>query len=91
MTASSTLRSLLTLALAALASGTAQRAFADPVSQHAIEGAAIATLTIPGYDIATGKGRVWVRGTRILLTAVDPTSNSISAVYGPPSGAVPCV
>jgi virginiamycin B lyase len=39
-----------------------------------------------GGDIATGAGKVWVRATRTLLTAIEPATNSVSAVYSPPSG-----
>lgn len=50
------------------------------------------SLTIPlgmeggGGDIATGAGQVWVRGTKVLLAAIDPATNQVSAVYGPPAG-----
>jgi streptogramin lyase len=39
-----------------------------------------------GGDIATGAGRVWVRGTGVLLVSVDPATNTVAAVYGPPAG-----
>lgn len=50
-----------------------------------------AVLTIPlglggGGDIATGGGRVWVRGTDVLLASIDPLDNRVAAVYGPPAG-----
>ena len=49
-------------------------------------------VTIPlgmdggGGDIATGGGRVWVRGTGVLLAAIDPQTNQVSRFYGPPAG-----
>jgi virginiamycin B lyase len=49
-------------------------------------------VTIPlgmeggGGDIATGGGRVWIRGTKVLLAAVDPTTNRVATIYGPPAG-----
>jgi DNA-binding beta-propeller fold protein YncE len=49
-------------------------------------------VTIPlgmeggGGDIATGGGRVWIRGTKVLLASLDPSTNSVTAVYGPPAG-----
>ncbi len=43
-------------------------------------------MTGGGGDIATGAGRVWVRGTAVLLAAIDPVSNGVTAVYGPPEG-----
>jgi virginiamycin B lyase len=39
-----------------------------------------------GGDIAVGAGRVWVRATTVLLSAIDPISNRVVARYGPPSG-----
>ena len=39
-----------------------------------------------GGDIATGGGAVWVRGTKVLLAAVDPTTNEVTTIYGPPAG-----
>ena len=39
-----------------------------------------------GGDIAVGKGRVWVRATKVLLTAIDTANNETSVVFGPPSG-----
>lgn len=40
----------------------------------------------PGGDIAAGAGRVWVRATRTALSVIDPTTDEVSARYGPPSG-----
>ncbi|MEO6166029.1 MAG: hypothetical protein ABIO46_07905, partial [Chitinophagales bacterium] len=39
-----------------------------------------------GGDITTGGGRIWVRATKVLLSAIDPASNHVAVVYGPPSG-----
>jgi virginiamycin B lyase len=39
-----------------------------------------------GGDIATGAGRVWVRGKKILLAEIDPAVNRVVRVFGPPSG-----
>lgn len=39
-----------------------------------------------GGDITTGGGRVWVRGTDVLLAAIDPETNLVSRIYGPPAG-----
>ena len=39
-----------------------------------------------GGDIATGAGRVWVRGVDTLLATIDPTTNRINQVFGPPEG-----
>jgi len=39
-----------------------------------------------GGDIATGGGKVWIRGTKVLLAAVDPTTNRVATIYGPPAG-----
>jgi virginiamycin B lyase len=45
-------------------------------------------VSIPGTgdDIATGAGRVWIRGTRTLLLSIDPRDNTIIDRYGPPAG-----
>ena len=51
-----------------------------------------AIVTIPlgmeggGGDIDIGGKRVWVRGTKVLLAAVDSENNVVSHVFGPPSG-----
>jgi YVTN family beta-propeller protein len=51
-----------------------------------------AVITIPlgmeggGGDIATGGGKVWVRGTKVLLATIDPKTNRVSSIYGPPAG-----
>jgi virginiamycin B lyase len=39
-----------------------------------------------GGDIAAGGGRVWVRGTRVLLAAIDPATNRVVERFGPPAG-----
>jgi virginiamycin B lyase len=39
-----------------------------------------------GGDIAAGAGRVWVRASRVLLSAIDPITNRVVARYGPPAG-----
>lgn len=39
-----------------------------------------------GGDIATGAGFVWVRGTKVLLAAIDPATNAVLTIYGPPAG-----
>jgi len=39
-----------------------------------------------GGDIATGGGRVWVRGTKVLLASIDPVTNQVTTLYGPPAG-----
>lgn len=39
-----------------------------------------------GGDIAVGGGRVWVRGKGVLLAAIDPATNQVVEVLGPPAG-----
>jgi DNA-binding beta-propeller fold protein YncE len=39
-----------------------------------------------GGDLTVGRGSVWVRATRTLLTRIDTHSNRVVARYGPPSG-----
>ena len=39
-----------------------------------------------GGDITTGAGRVWVRGAETLLATIDPATNQIDEVFGPPEG-----
>ena len=51
----------------------------------------VKTIKVPGAkgtggDIAAGAGRVWVRATHALLSAIDPRTNTVKARYGPPSG-----
>jgi DNA-binding beta-propeller fold protein YncE len=49
-----------------------------------------ATITLgmqgSGGDIATGAGRVWVRGKKVLLASVDPATNRVLERFGPPAG-----
>ena len=57
----------------------------DPKSNRVI-------ATIPvgvsggGGDIATGAGRVWVRATKVLLSAIDPKTDQVIERFGPPAG-----
>lgn len=39
-----------------------------------------------GGDLAAGGGKVWVRGSRLSLAAIDPKSNRVVAEYGPGAG-----
>jgi virginiamycin B lyase len=39
-----------------------------------------------GGDITTGAGRVWVRGVECLLVTIDPSTNQVDQVFGPPEG-----
>lgn len=57
----------------------------DPATNRRV---ADISVGVPGSggDIATGAGRVWVRATKVLLSAIDPASNRVVARYGPPAG-----
>jgi virginiamycin B lyase len=57
----------------------------DPRSNQAV---ATIQLGMPGGggDIAAGGGRVWVRGTKVLLAAIDPATNRVVERLGPPAG-----
>ena len=39
-----------------------------------------------GGDIAAGGGRVWVRGKKVLLASIDPATNRVAEIFGPPAG-----
>lgn len=39
-----------------------------------------------GGDLATGAGRVWVRAKPVLLSAIDPATNTVVERFGPPAG-----
>jgi virginiamycin B lyase len=39
-----------------------------------------------GGDIDVGAGRVWVRGNEVLLACLDPATNEVTTIYGPPAG-----
>ena len=57
----------------------------DPARNEAVM--SIATgMAGSGGDIATGRGRVWVRGKSILLATIDPATNRVVEVFGPPAG-----
>lgn len=53
-------------------------------------GAVLATIPAgvagSGGDMTAGGGWVWARGTDILLTQIDPRTNTVIRRYGPPSG-----
>ena len=57
----------------------------DPHSNRAIATIALG-MRGTGGDIAAGGGRVWVRGKTVLLAAIDPTSDRVVEVLGPPAG-----
>ena len=50
----------------------------------------VATIEVgvpgPGGDIAAGEGAVWVRGTRVLLSVIDPKTNQVIKRFGPARG-----
>jgi YVTN family beta-propeller protein len=50
----------------------------------------VATIDVgvpgPGGDIAAGEGAVWVRASKVLLSAIDPATNKVARRYGPPHG-----
>lgn len=57
----------------------------DPATNKVV--ATIQTAAIGGGgDIAAGGGRVWVRGSRMLLATIDPKSNRVVKQYEPSSG-----
>lgn len=39
-----------------------------------------------GGGITAGLGFLWVRGSDVLLTSINPKTNAIDTRYGPPSG-----
>ena len=57
----------------------------DPATNRAVASIAVG-MKGGGGDIATGAGRVWVRGSQILLASIDPRNNRVETVYGPPAG-----
>ncbi len=57
----------------------------DPATNDAVANFSLG-MEGGGGDIATGAGRVWVRGTAVLLAAIDPATNEVTTIYGPPAG-----
>ena len=57
----------------------------DPAS-NAVVATIAAEVPGGGGDIAAGAGRVWVRASRVLLSAIDPATNRVTERYGPPAG-----
>ena len=57
----------------------------DPATNRVVATIA-ADVAGPGGDIAVGANRVWVRATRVLLSAIDPATNRVVARFGPPMG-----
>ena len=39
-----------------------------------------------GGDIAAGGGRIWVRSKKVLLASIDPATNRVAEIFGPPAG-----
>jgi virginiamycin B lyase len=64
---------------------------AGSVSRVDASGAVVASIQVSdvpirGGDIAVGGGSVWVRIEQDLIVRIDPTTNTVTARYGPPSG-----
>jgi len=57
----------------------------DPATNRAVANVALG-MEGGGGDIATGGGRVWIRGTKVLLASIDPMTNRVTTIYGPPAG-----
>jgi virginiamycin B lyase len=57
----------------------------DP-STDAVSATIAADVAGSGGDIATGRGKVWVRAKKILLTAIDPRNNHVTERFGPAAG-----
>ena len=57
----------------------------DPAS-NAVVATIAAEVPGGGGDIAAGAGRVWVRASRVLLSAIDPATNRVTERFGPPAG-----
>jgi len=57
----------------------------DPMTNRPVASIPLG-MTGGGGDIAAGGGRVWVRGKKILLAAIDPATNRTVEVFGPPAG-----
>jgi virginiamycin B lyase len=57
----------------------------NPVTNRAIATVQVGIMGAGG-DIATGAGAVWVRGSSVLLAAIDPATNELRMTYGPPAG-----
>lgn len=58
----------------------------DPRTDAVAATVRVSTGRIPGGDIAAGDGTVWVRTETELATAVDPETNEVVRVLGPPAG-----
>lgn len=56
----------------------------DPADNTALE--LPVSLLGGGGDIATGGGRVWIRGAQTLLATIDPATNQVDRLYGPAEG-----
>lgn len=57
----------------------------DPATNEVVATISVG-LPIDGGDIAAGAGAVWVRGVGMLLMRIDPKTDRVTDVYGPPSG-----
>jgi virginiamycin B lyase len=57
----------------------------DPAS-GAVAATIAAGVVGSGGDMTAGGGWIWARGTDILLTQIDPRTNTVVRRYGPPSG-----
>ncbi|WP_146146061.1 hypothetical protein [Geodermatophilus tzadiensis] len=58
----------------------------DPETDAVVATVQVSTGRIPGGDIAIGDDAVWVRTEAELATAVDPRTNEVVRVLGPPAG-----
>ncbi len=58
----------------------------DPATNTVQADIRVDTGFIDGGDIASGAGAVWARVTRGLIVRIDPTTDAVTANYGPASG-----
>ena len=58
----------------------------DPATNTVQADITVDTGFIEGGDIASGGGAVWARVTTSLIVRIEPTTNAVTANYGPASG-----
>ncbi len=58
----------------------------DPATNTVKSIIPVDTGFIKGGDIASGGGAIWARVTDSLIVRVDPTTDTVTANYGPASG-----
>jgi virginiamycin B lyase len=69
-----------------LSADTGEVSHVDPATNTVVATIAATERNVSGGDIAVGGGYVWARVSDSLVAQIDPTTDTVVARFGPPSG-----